>query len=175
MGLDSVEIVIGWEKSFGINISNTEAEKLRTPKQSIDLITKKLRVSHTSAATCLSARAFYHLRRAILGSTALDRKEIVPHAQIRELFPRDTKRSWETVRVATGFQDLPSPGWFQQHHTVADFSKWIVLHYAHQLKQSDEPWSYHEIRYVVRAVVTDVCGAENFSDEADFVRDIGIG
>ncbi len=174
MGLDAVEIVMGWERSFGINISNGEAEKIRTPKHSIDLIATKLRVSFSAAPTCLSARAFYHLRRAIVSSSAVSRKKIVPVARIRELFLAETKKVWETVRLASGFDDLSSPGWFSQHNTIADFSKWIVLHHAHQLKQPDEPWSYHEIRSVVRAVVTDVTGTENFGDDADFIRDLRI-
>ena len=174
MGLDAVEIVMGWEESFGIKISNEEAEKLRTPKHSIDLIKAKLMVAENTPFACLSARAFYRLRRAILASSAVKRADVSPKTRVRELLPRNRETAWELVRVESGFSELPSAGWLSQHRTVADFTKWIVLHSAHKLKRSDETWSSGEIRYVVRAVVEDVTGAKDFADDADFVRDIGI-
>ena len=36
-------------------------------------------------------------------------------------------------------------------------------------------WARSEIRQVVRAVITDVTCVEDFDDDDDFVRDIGIG
>jgi len=175
MGLDAVEIVMGWEESFGIQVSNEEAEKLRTPKQSIDLIATKLHVDEGARFACPSARAFYRLRRAIRASSVLKRNDITPKAPVRELIPSNRGTVWDAIRIASGFSELPSPGWFSRHRTVGDFAKWAVLHSAHKLKSADEPWTYAEIRGVVRGVVEDVTGAKDFYDDADFVRDIGIG
>ena len=38
MGLDTVELVIAWEKEFGINIPNDVAATLETPGKAIDWI-----------------------------------------------------------------------------------------------------------------------------------------
>jgi hypothetical protein len=149
--------------------------ELQSPtKQSVDLIKTKLRVAENITSACLSGRSFYRLRRAILASSVVKRNEIRPQARIRELFPRNRHSAWDSVRIASGFRELPSTGWFSQHRTIADFTKWVVLHAAHRLKRPDEPWSYGEIRYIVRAVVEDVTGTKDFADDADFVRDIGI-
>ena len=44
MGLDAVELVMAIEEEFGIDITDAEAEKLRTPRLLIDFIwAKKLR------------------------------------------------------------------------------------------------------------------------------------
>jgi len=35
MGLDTVEILMDWEKAFGIAISNADAERIQTPRLAI--------------------------------------------------------------------------------------------------------------------------------------------
>jgi len=89
MGLDSVEIVLGWEDAFQISISDEEAALLSTPAQAIDLIGSK-------------------------------------------------------------------------------------LHAAGSLKASGEAWRRDEIRTVVRGIIAEVNGTDEFNDDDDFVYDLGI-
>jgi len=84
MGLDSVEIVIGWEESFGISIANVEAEALRTPRQSIDLIATKVGAQHGPARACLTLRAFHLLRNSISGAARVSRDKVRPDVRLVE-------------------------------------------------------------------------------------------
>jgi len=45
MGLDIIEIVMGWEAAFGVSVSDEEVMTTRTPRIAIDLIAKKLGTS----------------------------------------------------------------------------------------------------------------------------------
>jgi hypothetical protein len=49
-----------------------------------------------------------------------------------------------------------------------------VANAARDLKRPGELWTLSEIRSVVRAVVTDVTGKNDFKDDDDFIRDIGV-
>jgi hypothetical protein len=173
MGLDSVEIVMGWEESFGISIANGEAEVLRTPRQSMDLIAIKLGAHDEQRGACLTLRAFHRLRQSICDVAGVKRDRIRPDARIKDLICVQRRRTWEAVCSNCGIQSLPNLGWFSPS-TVRDLTRWTVTHAAKDLKRPGEPWTRSEVRSVVRAVVTDVTGVEHFQDDDDFVRDIGI-
>jgi len=64
-------------------------------------------------------------------------------------------------------------GWFSPR-TVGDLARWAVFHAAKDVKRPGEPWTRVEIWGVVRAVVTNVTGVEDFGDDHDFVHDIGV-
>jgi len=42
MDLDSVEILMGWERAFNIQISDDDALVLRTPRMAIEYIARRL-------------------------------------------------------------------------------------------------------------------------------------
>lgn len=42
------------------------------------------------------------------------------------------------------------------------------------LKDPDETWTRCEIRTVIRAAILEVLGVTKFSDDSDFVRDLGM-
>jgi len=164
---------MGWEKSFGISIADSEAITLRTPRLAMDLIAIKLAAHEEPGQACLTLRAFHRLRRSISGVDGIARNKIRPQARLGDLIARERRRAWEAVRVACGIPSLPGLGWFSPR-TVGDFTRWIVVHAASKLKQPGERWTRLEIRSVVRAVVTDVTGVEDFKDDHDFIHDIGI-
>jgi len=174
MGLDLVEIVMGWEESLGISIADTEAMTLRTPRQSIDLIATKLGAQDGSHGACLTLRAFHRLRHSIAKAAGVPRASVRPEARLRELVSTRRRRTWEAVRSASGISSLPGLGWLTPR-TVGDLTRWAVTHAAKELKRPGEPWTRSEIRTVVRAVVTDVTGIEDFEDNDDFIQEIGVG
>jgi hypothetical protein len=85
MGLDGVEIVMAVEDAFDIQIEDSEAEKILTPRQLIDLVMAKVPI--VSADVCLTHRAFNLLRTFLLGKCGLARSSVTPRAQLGELLP----------------------------------------------------------------------------------------
>jgi len=173
MGLDSVEIVMGWEESFGISISDDEAVTLRTPSLAINLIANKLGVGEESQRPCLTLRAFHRLRHSIMSAASVTRESVRPEARLKALISTD-RRTWDEVRAKCGMASLPNPGWLFLPRTVDDLTGWAVVHATKELKGPGESWTRSEIRNVVHAVVADVTGAKEFDDDDDFIHDIGI-
>jgi hypothetical protein len=179
MGLDSVEIVMAWEAALGVTIADAEATGMRTPRLAVDLLAAKLAAIDDHRGVCLTLRAFNRVRRGFVSGAAVRRSEIKPEARLRDLLPRHERRSrWNAIQIASGLPALPALdlgfGFFAAPTTVADVARCVVCSSAKTLKSADEPWTRDEIRTVVRTVVTEVCGAEDFSDDDDFIYDIGI-
>lgn len=173
MGLDSVEIVTGWEEAFGISIADAEAEKLRTPWEAIELIASKLGAGDVPRSGCLTLRAFHRLRRSMMGAAGVQRAAVRPESRLKDLMGDDRRIRWEMVRSDSGISLLPKLGWFSPR-TVGDLCVWVVANVAKDLKRPEEPWTRKEVREVVRAVVVEQTGVKDFGDDADFIRDIGI-
>lgn len=173
MGLDSVEIVIGWEQSFDISISDAEAMALRTPRQAIELISSKLGVLEDPRRACLTQRAFHLLRRSITGGLGVPRHRVRPETRLRDLTRGKHGSGWEAVRSACGVKELPGLGWFSPR-TVGDLTHWAVANAASVIKGPGKKWSYQEVRSVVHAVLREVSGVGDFTDDDDFIRDLGI-
>jgi hypothetical protein len=179
MGLDSVEIVIGWEEALGVTITDAEATVIRTPRMAIDLLAGKLGAIDDHRGACFTLRAFHRLRRGLVSGAAVPRSTVTPGARLRDLLPRPNRQArWHAVQTASGLPALPRLSWgfgiILAPTTVADVVRSVVSSSAKSLKAPDEPWTRHEIRTVVRTVVTEVCGAKDFSDDDDFVHDIGV-
>jgi acyl carrier protein len=180
MGLDSVEIVMCWEQSFGVKISEEEAARLVTPRMAIDLVVAKLDVDLQALGRCLTARAFYRLRRALIDGAGVSKREVRPSSRICDLLPswgRETR--WKAVQKEFGRPLLPGPTWWGRGScftpiTVGDFANWIASYGASEFKFPETRWTRSEIRTVIRAAVTEVCGVRDFSDDARFIEDIGI-
>ena len=179
MGLDSVEIVLGWEEAFGIRLANEEVEVLRTPAQAVALIAGKLGASENRGGVCLSMRAFGRVRRALVECANIERAQIRPKTILRNLLKGVPGDVWGKVQAALGLARLPAPkrglaGFFFAPTTVADLMSWTITNSAKTLKPAGEAWTQSEVRQVVRAVVEEQVGVRGFGDEDDFIRDIGI-
>jgi hypothetical protein len=178
MGLEILEIVMGWEEAFGVSVSDEEASIMRTPRMAIDLIAKKLGVGESMQSACLTYRAFHRLRRAIATAAHVNCNCIRPKSPIRDLVRKDRRRTWTTVRKISGLH-LPEPliwiGNSSMPNTMADLTLSVVARNAKELKEPEAPWSRSQIRDVVRAVVADVSGTRDYSDDDDFFKDIGLG
>lgn len=173
MGLDTVEIVMGWEQAFGISITDAEAAMLRTPRQVVDLVVTKLDVRSDVRRPCLTLRAFLRLRRSITDISGLERREIRPGRRIKDLIVKDGVRAWDAVRSECRCESLPKPGWAGPA-TIGEYAAWMVSNAPREIKPPGEPWSRSEIRAVVRAVTAEIVSLEGFGDDDDFIRDLGL-
>ena len=91
MGMDGVEIVMAVEDVFEIQIEDSEAEKILTPRQLIDLVMSK--VETTSTDICLTHRSFNLLRQFFVHRCAMSRKQFTPDISLRIAFPRPERRA----------------------------------------------------------------------------------
>ena len=113
MGLDSVELVMAAEESFGIAIPDQEASKIRTVDDFYQCILRKIDLEETNLerqaqVSCLSSAAFYRLRRAFIQAFGVSRSSVRPSSRIDEYFPIESRRSdWTCLSEAL---DLTLPG-----------------------------------------------------------------
>jgi acyl carrier protein len=113
MGLDAVEIVIRVEDAFDIAIEDSEAEKMMTPRDVIEYVTRK--VGRTDRAQCLTQRAFHRIRASLIRHAGLKRVEIKPAVPTGKLFPvRQRKellgKTLEDIGVAAS-PEMVRPKW----------------------------------------------------------------
>jgi acyl carrier protein len=92
MGLDGVEMVMAIEEAFDIQIEDSEAEKLVTPRMVIDCVLSKVAVANSTA--CLTQRAFNLFRKALLRDGGLKRSDITPGARLSLLIPKTHRTGW---------------------------------------------------------------------------------
>jgi hypothetical protein len=179
MGLDAVEIIVGWENAFGINLSDAEVFELRTPRQAIDLIAAKVGASDQVIGVCLGLRAYHRIRQAFVSVAPVPRAHVRLESKLCGLLPRkQLQDTWQTIFTDAGFYESPPFGWgagiIFWPITIQDIVVWSVARHPRSLVGLDERWTNTQVRAVVRAMITEIVGAEKFSDDDHFIEDIGI-
>lgn len=107
MGLDSVELAMAFEETFGVTISDAEAVKCETPADVIALVLGKIQTSGTKG--CLSQRGFYVLRRALTEELGIDRRAVTLDTAVRSLSSgKSDPELWESLKSATKARRWPS-------------------------------------------------------------------
>ena len=109
MGLDGVELIMAVEEEFGVELSDADAGKLRTPRDLVDCVFGKIQAAQ--GETCRSQRAFYRLRRAICAQTGALRKTGTPATPLADLLPKDLKDPiWQVLRRTVEAEKWRWPG-----------------------------------------------------------------
>ena len=102
MGLDSVELVMSIENKFGIQIEDSEAEKIYTVQDLADIVFNRIIINPTDK--CLIQIVFYRIREAIRILTS-SKKEIRPDMKISELFTlSELKEKWSQLKTEVGLE-----------------------------------------------------------------------
>jgi hypothetical protein len=179
MGLDAVEIIWGWENAFDIKLSDEEVCELRTPQQAIDLIAIKVDASDRVSGVCLGLRAYHRIRQAFCSVLKVHRSQVRLDSNLRELLPKKQRQDvWQKIFTRAGFSELPPFGFgvglVFTPIIIKDIVIWSVACHPRNLVNSNEQWTHSQVRSVVRAVIIRILGTEQFSDNDDFVEDLGI-
>jgi hypothetical protein len=180
MGLDAVEIIVGWEKAFDIQLSDAEVGKLRTPRQAIDLIAGKVGASDREPGVYLGLRAYHRLRQAFVTVTKVPRDRVRLDSQLRTLIPRSQRlATWQTIFTQAGLPTAPQLVWGAGvvfwPFTIQNLVIWSMAYHPRSLVSLEERWTRQQVRSVARAVIAQTINLEKFNDDDDFVHDLGIG
>ncbi len=112
MGLDSVELILEAEESFGISLADDEMVKIVTVGQFYDAIMREL--PRPEKKFCLSAVAFHRLHQPLLTVTGRNRGEVRPSTRLDTLIPsRQRKAAWKKIQRLSGLRlpPLHLPTW----------------------------------------------------------------
>ena len=102
MGLDSVELLMSVEDKFGIQIEDSEAEKINTVQDFADVVYSKIIINPTNK--CLSQIVFYRIRK-VFRKLDLANKEISPETKISEFLSQtELKEKWLLLGTELGLE-----------------------------------------------------------------------
>jgi len=105
MGLDSVELLMEWERYFDIEIPDLVAEKINTVQNAVDAISTVLNISIDNAD--LKDNIFDRLQNAIF-KTGLKNSSINQSDLVSKLFPDSNKQTWTLIQNYLGLE-IPVP------------------------------------------------------------------
>jgi acyl carrier protein len=101
MGMDTVEMVMAIEETFDITIPNEQAEKIVTVGDAYRYILSRVKLDDSSP--CLTASAFYRIRRALVDTVGVGREQVRPASSVDDLIPREGRREhWERLGRSLG-------------------------------------------------------------------------
>jgi hypothetical protein len=176
MGLDGVELILAWEETFGITISDAEAERMFTTRQVAERIFESVRSTGPEDCGCLSMRAFFRLRKAF-EAEGVSRCHVRPDAKVTSLLPSRQRRDiLSAVCESAGLRPLKRLPFGLQFTfgRVRDIVIDTVIGQHDFLRRQDHGWSLVQVREVVRAVMYAQLALRRFSDDANFIKDLKI-
>ncbi len=126
MGLDTVELMMDVEESFGIKIPDDAAQQIVTVGDLFEFI--KTQTELAPAGTSLTAATFYDIRQGFqdLGIS----EHFAPSTELRKITPERKRRSfWANLSRAANlkFPDLVRPSWLVRLNTVITFAASLLI------------------------------------------------
>ena len=114
MGLDAVELIMEVEDSFGIEFEDNDVpHAMTTIGELYALVLRKLKLGH-EVNQCLTAKAYYRLRKALIAETHCQRRTTHPKTSLDVVIPRKVRRKvWPKLSASMKMQ-LPTllrPTW----------------------------------------------------------------
>jgi hypothetical protein len=176
MGLDTVELIIGWEQTFGVSIDEEPARAMRTTGDVVDHLYAKLKDDRPEDEGCLAVRAFFRLRNAFRAA-GYTHVAIAPATKVSHVLTgRDRRDQLNAILLRVGFTPLPSLPFGLQFTagTIGDLVLDAVVRHHSALRRPGCGWSRRQVREVARAVMTALFNLRKFSDKAHITRDLGL-
>jgi len=175
MGLDSVEIVIMAEESFGICISDEDAQRMRTVGEFVDLICKQ--VIAKPEEECIAHRLFFKLRRGFRKHIAALVPDFNLDLPLKKVVHKDQwPIVWTAIRKDVGSPDwpetIPFPGILRDGlKNISELIWYIVWALP---KPAPNKWTKLSVEAEVRRIINNVVGERTYSLSAEFVKDLGV-
>jgi acyl carrier protein len=177
MGLDSVEILIAVEETFGITIQDGEASEIMTPADLISLVQRSVS-SKPIRRPCLSQRAFHVVRGNICQVANIPKRTVNLRTRINNLFPKpDRSKLWDSFRELSGYDTLPNLTFGRGTIFSPTRVKDLVRHQLYRMADSlsrERDWTDEDVRATVRMIISEHLGVDKFADNDEFIRDLGM-
>jgi acyl carrier protein len=159
MGLDAVEILMEVEEAFDITLDDAEAEKMATPRDLIESVSRK--VTQAAPSTCLTQRSFNLLRKALLQRLPLKRWDITPSVRLTALVPRSRRLAMlEELALDLNTEPLPAlvrPPWLVGVLTAQSFAVGLATAFAVHKVAPEVKGSLLFWAGLAAAVLTHIC------------------
>jgi len=183
MGLDVVEFIMAVEDAFGLDIPDSEAQRLATPGLVIDYLAARLPPGGSDAGACLSQRAFYKLRRETCARLGVDRSAVRADMLLATLFVGDEgKRAWQDVQIEVGAAHWPRLGRkpFLCHplaphlDTFGEAADFLVTRCPVPVQEDGPGWTRPQIADVIRRLIHDELAIDQYTEASEWGRDLGL-
>lgn len=181
MGLDLVELTIRVEETFGIQIPDSVASELTTPRRVTYFILSQVEQSH-DPLSCLSQRAFYSLRREFIQQLSLPRRQFVLDAQLKDILPEERRDEiWKNLGSSLGVKRWPSlsrTSWLEfftpRVQSVRELVDYFVTNEPLIVKGSESAWTKEQVWDVLERVIKDETSVTDFTKDSRFVEDMHL-
>src|SRR5262245_24979331 len=183
MGLDIVEYVMAVEDAFEVALPHNRLETVRTPRDFAALVAEFIPAA--DSGPCLSQRAFYRLRWALLNGTGLPRRAIKSESVLVDLLPAESPTElWAAICCEL---QLPKPLGLRGRHgvlaflgmrptTFANAAGELMMRYPRRLLRAGEGWTASQIHAVLAQLLDREQGISpgSYSVDASYVHDLGM-
>lgn len=193
MGLDSVELLMEWERYFNIEISDLVAEKIGTVQDAVDAIATILNISDDKAE--LKEKIFGRLQNAI-SKTGLTNFPIDQSDLVSTVIPYNSRQTWKTIETELQL-DIPIPpnsvddnsfkskilrkiSWTSKFNyaeiTFSELTDVVCGSNCESLIDAKSVKTKYEIYIVLMAITVDKIGIDiyEFKPDKTFINDFGI-
>jgi hypothetical protein len=193
MGLDSVELLMEWEKYFDIQIPDLVAEKINTVENAVDAISTILNLTDEKAD--LKDNIFGRLQNAV-SKTVATNPLISQSDLVCKVFPDNNKQTWASISTELGLE-IPFPptksddnflktkvltilNWTPKFNyaelTFSDLTDIICGNNCQSLIDAKSIKTKYEIYIVLMAITVDKIGIDiyEFKPDKTFTGDFGI-
>ncbi len=177
MGLDSVEIVLGLEESFGIDLPNEATVSMRTPRHMVEHIIGHVPLERGDG--CRFQRSFFRVRRSLRRQLPTLGSAVERDTRLKDIVPKDKAPAlWASIRHDVGTPDwpvkIPWPHFFRPGpRTVGELAWYVALYPAGQTSFA-APWTREKIGLQVRRIIYELMGKLDYSLDASLVKDLGV-
>jgi hypothetical protein len=183
MGLDTVEFFLKLEAEFGVDIPDSEAERILTVRDIQEFVCSRISLID-SGKYCITMRAFFKVRDALREATSY-RDRIRPSTELNEIIPTDgRKHCWEKLRGnLKGYRvprlkfSLSKLGAIEFPFglcTVGDLALHIATLSPDLSKGPATKWTRETVRLRVRQILMEDYAIESLSDDARITKDLRL-